>query len=173
MRSICQTTGLAMSILLIASGCSPQPAPSTPKSSGPAQIGLVPGPDTPNADTSAEGTRSATRAAQVTAPPTSEEVDYHEFSAKFDDTSTPRRLVVLFRGLGDTLNDVDVVFTLYRDDGQKLDVKRHLSSWSKGEEKVVDVQPHPYQKVEIKGTAKRSGKAVVIDTTWKFAWKSK
>jgi curved DNA-binding protein CbpA len=53
------------------------------------------------------------------------------------------------------LSDVEVTVTFYRQDGQRVPIKKFWSNWQQNETKRVNVPGHQYQKAEIEGTAVR------------------
>ncbi|MBY0442132.1 MAG: hypothetical protein K2Q25_08375 [Mycobacteriaceae bacterium] len=87
------------------------------------------------------------------------------------DTGTFSHDLVLTNNGAVDLAEVDVSITLFREDGEKVALKRFWSTWTKGEAKRVNVPAHRYQKEIVQGTAKRGGQKLRIDDTWTTNWR--
>ena len=74
-------------------------------------------------------------------------------------------------GSGSELREAEITITLYREDGERLSVKKFWSNWEQNETKRVNVPSHRYQKMELRGTAIRGFQKVRIDTYWTQTWK--
>lgn len=77
---------------------------------------------------------------------------------------------LLTNGSGSDLREAEIIITLYREDGQRVPVKKFWSSWKQNETKRVNVPSHRYQKMDVQGTAIRGLEKVRIDTYWTQTW---
>lgn len=69
------------------------------------------------------------------------------------------------------LVDVEIVLTLFREDGEQVPVKKFWSKWGLNELQRFDVPAGPYQKMNLKGIAKSDGTECKLETSWTFTKK--
>lgn len=74
--------------------------------------------------------------------------------------------LLLTNGSSNELSEVEVTITLFREDGERVPVKKFWSRWSENEIKKINVSAHGYQKVEIQGTALSGSTRVRIESSW-------
>lgn len=91
-------------------------------------------------------------------------------TAEFDTGLLSHDLLLKNEYSGGDLSDVEVVVTLFREDGQKPQINQFWGTWKRDEIKRISMTAHPYQKVQLKGTAKKAGEAVRIETEWSWSW---
>lgn len=76
--------------------------------------------------------------------------------------------LTLKNGTRSILTDVNVVLTLFREDGEQVPVKKFWSKWGLNELQKFDIPTAPYQKMVLKGVAKNDGTECKLESTWTF-----
>lgn len=88
------------------------------------------------------------------------------------------------------LTDIELTISLYRQDGEKREVKQYWGTWKPKEVKKVSIPAHRYQKVAVLGSAiaitkrtytESNGKSHealeeakhTIDSSWTWEWKGR
>jgi hypothetical protein len=71
----------------------------------------------------------------------------------------------MFKDRKRSILDVDLTVTLWQLDGQKVEFKRVWARWTSPDVKVVEVPSHPYQKMQVRGTAQQGATRVKFEQT--------